>query len=76
MVVGCAHLVRRLEIYFGRKEAYIWKKVVLKSQRDQSYGSPGYKKRFTARSGKRETEENIEGDPISEGLPPLRRHGD
>ena len=24
----------------------------------------------------RETEENREGDPISEGLPPLRRHGD
>jgi hypothetical protein len=23
----------------------------------------------------RETEENKEGDPISEGLPPLRRHG-
>ena len=35
-----------------------------------------YKKRFSARSGERETEENREGDPISEGLPPLRRHGD
>ena len=24
-VVGCAHLVRRLDLYFGRKEAYIRK---------------------------------------------------
>ena len=35
-----------------------------------------YKKRFSAISGERETEENKEGDPISEGLPPLRGHGD
>ena len=35
-----------------------------------------YKKRFSARSGERETEENREGDPISEGLPPLHRYGD
>ena len=28
MVVGCAHLLRRLELYFGRKEAYIRKKIV------------------------------------------------
>ena len=34
-----------------------------------------YKKQFLARFGERETEENREGDPISEGLPPLRRHG-
>ena len=40
-VVGCALLERRLELYFGRKEAYIWKKTVLKSQRNRSYGSPG-----------------------------------
>ena len=25
MVVGCAYLVRRLELYFGHKEAYIRK---------------------------------------------------
>ena len=36
---------------------------------------PEYKKRFSARSGEHETEENREGDPISEGLPPLRGHG-
>ena len=41
MVVGCAHLVHWLELYFGRKEAYIRKKIVLKSQRNQSYGSLG-----------------------------------
>ena len=35
-----------------------------------------YKKRFSARSEERETEENREGDPISEGLPPIRNHGD
>ena len=34
-----------------------------------------YKKQFSARSGECETEENREGDPISDGLPPLRRHG-
>src|SRR3990170_8331768 len=39
--VSYAHLVRRLDLYFGRKEAYIWKKIVLKSQRNRSYGSPG-----------------------------------
>ena len=36
---------------------------------------PEYKKWFSARPGEHETEENIEGDPISEGLPPLRHHG-
>ena len=25
-VMGVPHLVRRLDLYFGRKEAYIWKK--------------------------------------------------
>ena len=34
-----------------------------------------FKKRQKARIGERETEENREGDPISEGLLPLRRHG-
>ena len=33
---------------------------------------PKYKKQFSARSGEHEAEENREGDPISEGLPPLR----
>ena len=28
-----------------------------------------------AKSAERKTEENGEGDPISDGLPPLRRHG-
>ena len=37
---------------------------------------PEYKKRFSARSGEHETEENREEDPISEGLQPLHRHGD
>ena len=41
VVVGCAHLVRWLGLYFGRKESYIRKKIVLKSQRNRSYGSPG-----------------------------------
>ena len=50
-------------------------KIVLKSQRNRSYGSE-YKKQFSTRSGERETEENIEGDPISEGLLPLPHHGD
>ena len=36
VVVGCALLERRLELYFGRKEAYIQKKIVLKYQRNQS----------------------------------------
>ena len=35
-----------------------------------------YKKRFLSKSGECKTEENREGDPISEGLPPLRGHGD
>ena len=34
-----------------------------------------FKKRRRTRKQERETEENIERDPISEGLPPLRRHG-
>ena len=29
VVVGCALLERRLELYFGRKEAYIWKKIMV-----------------------------------------------
>ena len=28
MVVGCPHLVRQLDLYFGLKEAYIGKKIV------------------------------------------------
>ena len=39
-VVGCGLLERRLELSFGRKEAYIRKKIVLKSERNRSYGSP------------------------------------
>ena len=34
-----------------------------------------YKKRFSARSEERETEEDRETDPISEGLSPLHSHG-
>ena len=41
MVVGCALLERRLELYFGRKEAYIRKKNHVKISAHQSYGSPG-----------------------------------
>ena len=40
MVVGGGPLVRRFVVYFGRKEAYIRKKIVLKSERNRSYGSP------------------------------------
>ena len=41
VVVGCALLVSRLKVYFGRKEAYIRKKIVLESQRNRSYRSSG-----------------------------------
>ena len=41
VVVGCALLERWLELYFKRKEAYTQKKIMLKSQRNRSYGSPG-----------------------------------
>ena len=37
--VGVASLVRRLGLYFGRKKAYIRKKIMLKSQHNRSYGS-------------------------------------
>ena len=40
-MVGCGHLVSRLELYFGCKEAYIREKIRLKFQRNRSYGSPG-----------------------------------
>ena len=76
MVVYAAHLVRRLELYFGRKEAYIRKKSCKKISAIGVTGLREYKKRFSAKSWERETEENREGDPISEGLSPLRRHGD
>ena len=39
-VVGGGLLESRLELSFGSKKAYIRKKIVLKSQRDRSYGSP------------------------------------
>ena len=38
-VVGCAHLVRRLEISFRHKEANYWIKIRSKFQPDRSYGS-------------------------------------
>ena len=40
VVVGGGLLVSRFRVYFMRKEAYIWKKIVLKSERNRSYGSP------------------------------------
>ena len=39
-LMGGAHLKRQLGLYFGLKEAYIRKKIVLKSECNQSYGSP------------------------------------
>jgi hypothetical protein len=38
-VVGGGLLERRLELSFGRKEAYIRKKIMLKSERNRSYES-------------------------------------
>ena len=38
-MVGCAHLIRQLELYFGRKDAYIRQKIMLKSQRNRRFGS-------------------------------------
>ena len=40
-VVPCEALVGRLVPLFGCKEANIQKKIVLKFQRNRSYGSPG-----------------------------------
>jgi hypothetical protein len=39
-LVGCALLEHWLELYFRHKEAYIRKKIVLKSECNRSYGSP------------------------------------
>ena len=59
----------------GARKLISGKKIVLKSQEIGVMDLREYKKRFSTRSGERETEENREGDPISEGLSPLRRHG-
>ena len=40
-MLGSNNLECPLEIYFGCKESYIQKKIMLKSQRNRSYGSPG-----------------------------------
>jgi hypothetical protein len=40
-VMPFGHTVSRLGLFFGRKEAYIERKIVLKFQRNRSYGSPG-----------------------------------
>ena len=40
-VEPCGHTVSQLGLFFGRKEAYIEKKIVLKFQCNRSYGSPG-----------------------------------
>ena len=76
MLVGCALLEHQLELYFGRKEAYIREKSCSNLSAIGVTDLLEYKKRFSARSGERETEENREGDPISKGLPPLCHHGD
>ena len=39
-VVSYSYHVSQLGLYFGRKESYIRKKILLKSQRNRSYGSP------------------------------------
>ena len=41
VVVYRGLLVSRLEFYFGRKEVYIQKQIMLKSQCNRSYGSLG-----------------------------------
>ena len=50
MVVGCAHLIRRLELYFRHKEAYIRKKSCKKISAIEVKDLREYKKRFSARS--------------------------
>ena len=73
--VSYALLKIQLGPFFWRKKDNLWKKQCKKYSAIGVMDLQEYKKRFSARSGEREIEENREGDPISEGLPPLRRHG-
>ena len=41
VVLPCGHTVSRLGLFFGSKEAYIERKIMLKFQCNRSYGSPG-----------------------------------
>ena len=73
--VSCALLEGRLGPFFWHKKDNLWEKSC------ENFSAIGvtdlreFKKPWRAGSGERETEENGEGDPISEELPPLRRHG-
>ena len=77
-VVGCVLLEPRLELYFGRKEAYIRKtnRVKISAQSElRIYGNirNGFRPDLGSVKQKR-----TKRDPISKGrgLPPLHRHGD
>ena len=70
VVVGCAHLVRRLGLYFGHREAYIRKKIVIKSQRNRCYGSAEKKERVFALMGETRNSRKQGGRPNLGGPPP------
>ena len=75
-MVPRGHTVSRLGLFFGRKEANIWKKNHVKISAQFELRISG-----NLRNGERpenrnaKQKRNRERDPISEGLPPLRRHG-
>ena len=71
------HPVRRLTLFFYRKKANFWRKILAKVSTQSELWISGYKRNDErAESRNTETERDRETDPISEGLPPLPRHGD
>ena len=73
--VSYAHLEGRWRPFFWCKKDNLWKKSCKNFSEIRVTDLREFKKPGRARSGERETEENREGDLISEGLPPLRHNG-
>ena len=74
-LVSCALLERWLEPIFWRKKDNLWKNHVKISAQSELRISGNLRNREGPDLGERETEEDRETDPASEGLSPLHSHG-
>ena len=73
---SCGHPVRRLTLFFAAIKLILWEKSGRKIHPNRSYGSPDIKETVKGQNLEhRNRERDRETDPISEGLSPLRRHG-
>ena len=67
--------VRRFLLFFGRKKANFWRKILSKVSIQSELRISGNIRKGERQNQERKTERDRETDPISEGLSPLPCHG-